>query len=157
MSIEIARKLYKSGEGHALSAAMLYRAAVDHAIDMDMPEPEEFAFNGICSLSIFFLIGLGLELYLKSAYVYHGGTATDEYLRDEIGHKLVRALNKAELQGFVSEAPNLRAIVDRLNKPYFANYFRYVRPDQFKLPEAPQIFEALKILDGELKALPWPE
>lgn len=153
MSMETARKLYKSGEAHALSSALLYRAAVDHGTKINKPNPEYFAFNGICSLSIFYLIGLGFELYLKSAYAHYGGQADDKHLRNKIGHDLVKALNKAEARGFASQAPNLRQIVELLREPHLAHYFRYDRPEQIPLPEPVQIFETLKVLDEELKAL----
>jgi hypothetical protein len=153
MSKEIAKGLQESGRAHALSSQLLYVSAMGHAEEHGMEDPEQFAFNGTYSLSIHYLVGLGLELMLKSAYVAHGGEADDGHLRREIGHDVLRALNVAEERGFVSEAPYLREIVELLREPYKAHYFRYSRPEQIPLPEYGQVIELFTVLDAELDTL----
>lgn len=73
MSIEIARDLFESARGHALSGNLLYNAALAKAEDEGQPDPAQWAFSGPYSISIHYLIGLSLELLLKTAYVLHGG------------------------------------------------------------------------------------
>ena len=149
----VAETLHQTGRAHALSADLLYRAAVAHAEAEELPDPELFAFNGTYSLSIHYLIGLGLELCLKAAFVAHGGDEDVRFLRNEIGHDLVRALDLAEDRGFSSEAPHLREIVQHLRDPYIAHYFRYDRPEAFPLPDIIQVMQAFETLDNELAAL----
>ncbi|HVQ07417.1 MAG TPA: hypothetical protein VMS43_03175 [Allosphingosinicella sp.] len=155
MSIEVARSLYKSARAHALACNLLYNAALEKAVDDDHPDPEASVFNGTYSLSIHYLIGLSLELYLKSAFVLHGGQADEKSLR-AIGHKLVEALNAVEGRGFHSAAPNLREIAEHLNEPYSQHYFRYARPEQMALPDVPDVFQAFQALDDELNPLLFP-
>lgn len=155
MTIEIARSLYEGARAHALSGELLYNAAMGKASDEGNLDPATSVFNGTYSLSINYLIGLSLELYLKSAYVFHGGAADDKSLR-AIGHKLVEALNAAERQGFQSQAPNLREIAEHLNEPFSQHYFRYQRPEQMLLPEVPDVYAAFQALDDELNLLLFP-
>ncbi len=70
-----AANLYVTGRAHALAAQGLHRVALDFAHENALADPDHCAFNGTYSLSIFYLIGLGLELLLKAAYVHHGGSA----------------------------------------------------------------------------------
>lgn len=125
------------------------------AADKAHPDPAASVFNGIYSLSIYYLISLSLELYLKSAYVLHGGAADDKSLR-AIGHKLVEAVNAIEEQGFHSQAPKLREIAEHLNEPFSQHYFRYQRPEQIALPDVPDVFETFQALDDELNPLLFP-
>ena len=155
MTIEIARSLYEGARAHALSGELLYNAVMKKAADEQHPDPAASAFNGTYSLSIHYLIGLSLELYLKSAYVLHGGAADDRSLR-AIGHRLVDALNAVEGQGFQSQAPNLREIAEHLNEPFSQHYFRYHRPEQMALPVVPDVYAAFQVLDDELKPQLFP-
>jgi hypothetical protein len=156
MTKEIARSLYEGARAHALSGNLLYKAAMAKAADEGHPDPAASAFNGTYSLSIHYLIGLSLELYLKSAYVLHGGAADDKSLR-AIGHNLIEALNAVESQGFHSQAPNLREIAEHLNEPFSQHYFRYQRPEQMPLPDVPDVYAAFQSLDDELQLLLFPE
>jgi hypothetical protein len=149
MSIEVARSLYEGARAHALSGNLLYNAALKKAEEAEHPDPATSAFNGTYSLSIHYLIGLSLELYLKSAYALHGGAADDKSLR-AMGHKLVDALNAVEAQGLHSQAPNLREIAEHLNEPFSQHYFRYKRPEQMALPDVPDVYQAFQVLDDEL-------
>lgn len=155
MSIEVAKGLYESARAHALSGNLLYKAAIEEAVNDQHPDPAGFVFNGTYSLSILYLIALSLELYLKSAYVLHGGGADERSLR-AIGHKLVDALDAVEMQGFRSEAPNLREIAVLMNEPFSQHYFRYARPNQMPLPDVPDVFQALQALNDELDPLIFP-
>ena len=152
MSIEIALNFHQTGKSHALSSVLLYRASIDHAQTEGL-DVDRFAFNGTHSLSVHYLLGLGLELMLKAAIVAHGGPADDKSLQ-KLGHDLVEALDTAEHLGFVSGAPRLRSIVEVLQKPYMAHWFRYSRPDEFELPgDFAQVIEAITVLDEELRAI----
>ncbi|NLR69335.1 hypothetical protein HGI47_00415 [Novosphingobium sp. ERN07] len=157
MTIEFARMLFESGRSHALSSDLLYRAAYQEAVDLGHADPTLFAFNGSYSLSTHYLLGLGLELMLKSAIVAWGGEADERALRN-IGHDLVNALDAAEAAGFNSEAPNLRNLLEVLNEPFKQHWFRYERPENFALPgDFGQVVETLLILDDEIRALLWNE
>lgn len=152
MSIIDAKYLYESGRAHALAADRLYRAAADDGLVKRPDDPEQWAFNGPYSLSIHYLICLGLELLLKSTYVAYDGP-TDKKQLLNIGHDLELALDEAEKQGFNSEAPRLREIAQILREPYMAHYFRYDRPEEIPLPDFVQMVEALQTLDGELEKI----
>ena len=152
MSIEIAKTLFENGHAHAISGTALYGTSLNLAAEAGAPDAETFGFNGTCSLSVFYLICLALELYLKAAYVFHGGASDNASLK-AIGHDLVKALDNAEERGFVSNAPHLREIVGLLTPPYKDQVFRYSRPDQVYLPEVPGVTESLQVLDDELRAV----
>lgn len=157
MTIELARQLFESGRSHALASDLLYRSSILDGQDRNLPDPEHFAFNGTYSLSIHYLLGLGLELMLKAAIVAWGGPSDDKFLR-AIGHDLIKALDEAEAAGFKSEAPNLRDILNVLHEPFKQHWFRYDRPDKFTLPgDFTQVEAALEVLDEELRARLWLE
>lgn len=88
---------------------------------------------------------------LKSAIVAWDPKADAEYLRKEVGHDLIKSLDEAERRGFKSQAPHLRELAEILRDPYKQHWFRYERPDQFKLPgDFDQVVETLKLLESEL-------
>ena len=145
--------LYHTGRSHAGAACLLYRAAVEYAADEGIEDPVSQAFNGPNSLSIQYLLGLGLELMLKSAIVAWDGGADAKYLQNQIRHDLVKALDEAEKRGFASQSPHLREIVEVMQKPYFKHWFRYQRPDRFALPgDFDQVVQLLQVLEAELTA-----
>jgi hypothetical protein len=152
MSKVMARNLYTYGRSHALAADRLYRAAIEDGHERSPDDPESFAFNGPYSLSIYYLPCLGLELLLKAAYLASDGSNENKELL-RIGHDLNEALRKAEEQGFQSNAPQLREIVNLLCEPYKAHKFRYDMPNELPLPDFVQVIGALEVLDGELKVL----
>jgi hypothetical protein len=156
MSIEIARSLYESARAHALSCNLLYVAALNRAVEEDHPDPDRFVFNGTYSLSIHFLMALGLEMYLKAAYVYHSGAESTKQLK-KIGHDLVAALDATEQHGFHSIAPNLRQIVEILREPLLGEYFRYNIPTQMPLPSVAEVIGTIQVLDDELEPLLFPQ
>ena len=149
--LAVANSLLENGRAHAIAASRLFDYAKTEAEARGLDDPEQFAFNGTYSLSIHYLLGLGIELMLKAAYVSHGGDASAPNLRNAIGHDLLKALNLAEVEGFSTEAPNFREIVEHLRKPYIAHYFRYSRPGKFPLPDTQQIIDALDVLDREMR------
>lgn len=154
MSIELARLLYQTGRAHAGAACLLYRAAVHHAAEEGIEDPVSHVFNGQNSLSIQVLLGLGLELMLKSAIAALDESADEAFLRKEIGHDLVKALDEAEKRGFASQAPHLGDILNVMQAPYGKHWFRYGRPDQFALPDDfDQVVSTLDVFDQELIAL----
>ena len=102
MSIALAKELHQTGKAHAWSSCLLYRASIRHAEDEGIEDPQAYAFNGTPSLAIHYLLGLGLELMLKSAIVAGDAAVDDACLRNTIGHDLVRALDEAEARGFAS-------------------------------------------------------
>jgi len=147
MTADAAGALYTLGRAHALSGNHLYAAALDYAVDEGIPDPDHFAFNGTFSLSTYYLLGLGIELLLKAAYVASGGQHDDKHLRNAIGHDLKVALEHARNQGFESAAPRLADIIEVLNEPYTKHFFRYSRPEAMGLPVVPEIVEALGFVD----------
>ncbi|WP_417593069.1 hypothetical protein [Parasphingorhabdus sp.] len=148
----MALQLYETGRSHALASDLLYRSAIIEGQDRDdTSDPEHFAFNGTYSLSIHYLLGLGLELMLKSAIVAWGGRHDDKSLRD-VGHDLIKALDTAEAVGFESHAPNLRDLLKVLQEPFKQHWFRYGRPDDFPLPgDFAQVVATLEVLDEEIR------
>lgn len=140
-----------------LSAGLLHEAATKFATENGIPNPERYAFNGTFSLSLYYLVGLGFELYLKAAYIQHGGDADERHLKWDIGHDVVAALDRAEARGFQSKAPNLREIVEYLREPLLNHSFRYTHPDKMPLPDPIQVLTAAEVLDNELRPLFWPE
>ena len=122
-------------------------------MEINAQDPSHFAFNGPFSLSINHLAGLSFELFLKAAYVASGGPADDKHLREEIGHDLIRALDRAEGRGFHSEAPHLREIIEYLHEPYRRHFFRYHWPDELPLPEFKQVNDALVALEEDVRTL----
>jgi hypothetical protein len=157
MAEELARRLFATGRSHALSAALLHRSSREEGHRLKLEDPDLFAFNGTYSLSLHYLLGLGLELMLKAAVAHHERLADERGLR-EIGHDLVQALDRAEEAGFRSDAPRLREMVEVLSEPFKAHWFRYDRPESFALPgEFSQVLEMLCVLDNELQAMLWTE
>lgn len=151
MSIELAKQLHQTGKAHAWTSCLLYRASVRYAQEEDFEDPQAYAFNGTPSLSIHYLLGLGLELMLKSAIVAWDQEVDAEYLRNEIGHDLIRALDRAEARGFETQAPHLRALLKLLRAPYKQHWFRYSRPEQMDLPgNFEQVVETLEIFENEI-------
>lgn len=153
MTAEVAEALYRLGRAHALSGNHLYAKAIDYAQEEKIPDPDHFAFNGTFSLSTYYLLGLGIELLLKAAYVASGGQHEDKHLRNAIGHDLKAALEHAKGQGFDSAAPRLADIIDVLNEPYTRHFLRYSNPQTMGLPVVPEVIEALVVLEQEVEAL----
>lgn len=153
MSNDLARALHDTGKAHAEASCLLYAASFEQAKRESVEDREKYAFNGPYSLSVQYLLGLGLELMLKSAIIACDAGADSEYLQKEVRHDLVAALDQAERRGFHSEAPHLRDLVTLLREPYRQHWFRYERPEQFKLPgNFDQVVETLTILEKEVAA-----
>lgn len=156
MSIEVARSLFEAGRAHAMSSILLHNAAIARAIEDKNPDPEKFAFNGTYSISIYYLVCIGLELYLKAAYVHYSGDGSHKALH-AIGHDLVAALDEAEKHGFKSTVENLHEIADLLRLPHLKHYFRYNTPAEVPLPEVAGVIAAIQIIDDELQPLLFPK
>ncbi|QIG54879.1 hypothetical protein G6N82_12590 [Altererythrobacter sp. BO-6] len=150
---EVAEALYQLGRAHSLSGNHLFAKAIDYAIEQKIPDPDHFAFNGTFSLSTYYLLGLGIELLVKAAYVASGGESDDKHLRNAIGHDLQKALEQARSVGFETNAPRLNGIVGSLSEPYKQHFFRYAKPTEMGLPIVPEVVEALVVLDEEVEAL----
>lgn len=136
MTATIAKKLLENGLSHGFSGLLLYNAARNHGshdLGLSGADLDRFVFNGKCSLSVNYLLGLGLELLLKSAYVAYGGDSTVAHLKAVIGHDLKKAFTLASKQGLQSRDKALVDLVGYLNKPY-QRHFRYGRPDGHQLP-----------------------
>lgn len=155
MSIELAKQLHETGKAHAWAACLLYKASFEYAEDENYEDPQAYAFNGTPSLSTHYLLGLGLELMLKSIITASDPDAVDDqYLRNTIGHDLIKALDDAEKRGFASEAPHLRDLLDLLHDPYKQHWFRYKRPEQMPLPgDFDQVVETLAVFEDEVTAM----
>lgn len=151
MTTELAKQLHESGKAHAWSACLLHKASVRHAEDEEIDDPQLFAFNGTPSLSIHYLLGLGIELMLKSAIVAWDPDVNAGYLQNTVGHDLIKALDEAEARGFTSQAEHLRELSDLLRAPYKKHFFRYDRPAQMNLPgDFVQVEATLGQLESEL-------
>lgn len=151
---ELAQKLFQLGHAHAASACLLRRAAVEHAVDVEHPDPAEFAFNGEQSVSINLLLCLSVELFLKAAVTILNPVVDDKYLGKEIGHSLKTAYQKAYESGFVSNAPHIEHFVEIMEQPYTAHWFRYQIPKEMELPgKFDEIVKMLEQLEIEVRAL----
>lgn len=151
MSIDLAKALHQTGKAHAGASCLLYGSSLEHAENEGIEDAQRYAFNGPNSLSIQYLLGLGLELMLKSAIVAWDLSVDATYLQQTVGHDLTKALDEAEGRGFTSEAPNLRQLLEILRDPYKKHWFRYERPPQFNLPgDFDQVVETLTVLENEL-------
>jgi hypothetical protein len=158
---ELAASLHQTGKAHAGAACLLYSAARDYAKDPEGIEQIEdqitYAFNGPYSLSLHYLLGLGIELMLKAVIVALDSGVDAKYLQNEIGHDLIKGLDEAEHRGFVSEAQHLRDIVELLRDPYKLHWFRYERPSEMPLPGSfDQVIDMLTAFEGEVAALAEP-
>lgn len=141
---------HKSYTNRAALTRWLLTDCIEQQLKMAMLKDLTTRSNGRSMALTHYLICLGLELLLKSAYVaYDGPTHKKQLLK--IGHDLVLALEEAEKHGFNSKAPRIREITQILREPYMAHYFRYDRPEEIPLPDFVQMVEALQILDGELE------
>lgn len=159
---KLATELYRSGKAHAGAACLLYRASIDYAASDEGIEPLEdrikYAFNGPNSLSLHYLLGLGLELMLKAVIAALDAEVDAKFLQNEVGHDLARALDEAERRGFKSEAQHLRELVALLRDPFKKHWFRYERPEEIPLPgEFDEVVEVLKIFDPEVAAIAEPK
>jgi hypothetical protein len=152
VSKDVAQRLHVLGRSHGMGANRLWARAHEEGIRMGLGNIDDFAFSGPFSLSVNLLAGLSFELLLKSAYVALGGQSKDSYLRNEIGHDLVIALERAKEQGFYSQAPYLEEVVGRINEPYKKNWFRY-NPQDVLLPEFEAINSALVSLEADVGRL----
>lgn len=159
MAVDKAKTLLENGAAHALAALVLFDACYAYGRKIDVAEEkiEDFAFNGTCSLSVHYLIGLGLELMLKAAFIACGGDESDRYLIKEIGHDLEVALQKAQESGFVSNSDHLSELVGYMSKPYKDHYLRYKRPDGMFLPnDLGQVSAVFEMLHSEITQLVQP-
>jgi len=159
MATDKVKTLLENGAAHALAALVLFDASYDYGRKIDVAEDkiEDFAFNGKCSLSVHYLIGLGLELMLKAAYIACGGDGSDRHLIKEIGHDLEIALQKAQELGFESHSDHLVELVGYMNKPYKDHYLRYKRPDGMFLPnDLRQVSAVFDMLQSEITQLLQP-
>jgi hypothetical protein len=141
------------GRAHGLSSQQLYKSSLRYADERDLGDPDHFAFNGIFSLSVFYLIGLGLELMLKAAIVLNDDQANLNFLKNDIGHNLKKALEVAVEKGFTSNAPYLTGVVNYMSEPYRLHHFRYEPLAEMPLPEMAQIIEMFAALDEEFEAI----
>ena len=158
MSNDLALVLHQTGKAHAEACCLLYKASFGQGQTEGADDLCKYAFNGPYSLSIQYLLGLGLELMLKSAIAAWDSEVDAEFLRNNVGHDLVVALDQAEQRGFKSQAAHLRELVEILRDPYRKHWFRYERPPQMKLPgDFDQVVATLTALESELRAKQKPD
>lgn len=105
--------------GHAASAELLRDTA-----DCD---PD----NGIYSVSMWFLMGWAVELSLKAAILYFGGSQAD---CKRAGHDLSAALAAAKDVGYVTKLTNLPNLVSDLNLTHQTHFFRYMPEADTEVP-----------------------
>lgn len=157
MDEELARNLWNMGGAHVIGAEAVVRRAQEWANEINADDPEKAVFNGKFSASIYLLLGYGLELLLKSAFVAHGGDSKLLGSRG-IGHDLDAALKAANGAGFKSDAPHLGEIVRLLQEPHREHQFRYGGMDGFELPaNVDEVLNSLNQLASELQAVLFPE
>lgn len=135
MSKDLATLLHAAGRAHALASIQLYKRSIDYANEQEIEDAEKFAFNGTFSLSVHYLLGLGLELMLKSAVAAFDEDVDAKYLQNHIRHDLVCALDEAERRGFTAPSLELRELLEHLRDPYKKHWFKYERPEQMLLPD----------------------
>lgn len=153
MSNDLAEGLYQTGKAHAEASCLLYKASIGQGEAEGADDLLKYAFNGPQSLSIQYLLGLGLELMLKSAIVAWDGEVDASYLQSKVGHDLVTALDEAEKRGLQPQDAYLRKVVEILREPYRRHWFRYERPQQMMLPsDFDQLVQMLAALEGQLAA-----
>ena len=151
MNNALATDLYAIGKAHALASCLLHRASLEEAERRAVTDRARYAFNGPFSLSTQYLLGLGIELLLKSAIMAWDSQVDADYLRNEIGHDLLTALDQAELRGLTTETAGLRKIVEVLRKPYKKNWLRYECPQEIDLPaDFDDVAATLTILTNEV-------
>lgn len=148
MNVELADTLWTRSAGHALSAKVLLEEARLHAKESGAKDIDQAVFNGRYSASIHLLIGYAYELSLKAAFLLHGGQPQE--MQREIGHDLVRALNKAEERGFKSAVDNLRWVIERIRDPHQTHQFRYGGRDTFEMAALESSFPRLEQLVNEV-------
>ena len=152
MSKELARQLYQVGRSHALSAFQLYDAAIRYAEEHGLDDPEHFAFNGTFSLSTHYLLGLGLELMLKSGVCLVDVEISPKDLK-RLGHNLLDAVDRIERSGFEYDMTAVRTLPEIMQQPYLSHWLRYDHPDQFPLPgDLAQVQETFRLFDEALEA-----
>lgn len=157
MNEELARNLWNMGGGHVIGAEAVVRRAQEWAKEIKAEDPEKAVFNGKYSASIYLLLGYGLELLLKAAFVAHGGDPKQLGSRG-IGHDLGAALKAADEHGLRSGAPHLSKIVELLQLPHREHQFRYGGMDEFDLPaDVDEVLANLSHLASELQVLLFPE
>lgn len=157
MNEELARNLWNMGGGHVIGAEAVIRRAQEWVKEIGASDPEKVVFNGRYSASIYLLLGYGLELLLKAAFVAHDGDPKQLGSRG-IGHDLGAALKAAEERGFQSDAPHLSEIVELLQLPHREHQFRYGGMDKFPLPaDVDEVLANLDQLASELQVLLYPE
>lgn len=148
-----ASRYFARGQKHAAAALILYEGSHDYGRRVGVPEEDlaEFAFRGDLSLSVFYLIGLSLELILKAAFLAGGGTEKDAR---RMQHDLRAVLSSVEDQGFNSQSDHLRAMVDYLATPYQQHAFRYEDVGELPLPsDMEQVKQLFVILQDEVARL----
>lgn len=157
MNEDLARNLWNMGGGHVIGAEAVVRRAQEWAKEIRAEDPAKAVFNGKYSASIYLLLGYGLELLLKAAFVAHGGDPKQLGSRG-IGHDLGAALKAAEERGFRSGAPHLNKIVELLELPHSEHQFRYGAMDEFPLPaDVDKVLANLNHLASELQVLLYPD
>lgn len=157
MNEELARNLWNMGGGHVIGAEAVVRRAQEWANEIKAEDPEKAVFNGKYSASIYLLLGYGLELLLKAAFVAHGGDPKQLGPRG-MGHDLGAALRAANERGFRSGAPHLTKMVELLQLPHREHQFRYGGMDEFDLPaDVDEVLANLTHLASELQVLLFPE
>lgn len=153
-SAEKAELLLENGLAHGLAATVLFTGSLDYGrkIGVEEEKLDKYAFNGTCSLSVHYLVGLGLELLLKAAYVASSGEADDDHLRSKIGHDLHKAFNRARQAGIESGSEHLEDLVGYMNEPYKHHHLRYGRPDGMNLPDnMDQVAAVFETLGAEVR------
>lgn len=149
---ELAAVLHETGKSHGEAACLLYSASYEQGVREGEKNLAKYAFNGPFSLSVQYLLGLGLELMLKSIIAAADPEVDAKWLQNNVGHDLVAALDQAEHRGFKTKAGHLRELVELMREPYRLHCFRYERPLQMKLAgDFDQIVEVLTILEGEAR------
>lgn len=133
-----------------MSAQALVPVAKQRAIADDADDIEQMIFNGPYSVSIHLLIGFGFELFLKAAYLCHGGSAA-KLGQGGIGHSLPKALSMAEKTGFRSCVGNLGWLIDSIHESHRRNYFRYGGLPGVSMPELTSSLPALETLGREVQ------
>lgn len=154
MDTSYIESLWSRAAAHFMSAREMISFVEAIAISEEASDVPNFVFNGRYSPSIHLLIAQSLELFLKTAFLCHGGGVVD---LKKIGHDLSAALEMAERAGYVSNCAKLKWTVQKMRETHFEHHFRYGDKAKVTLPEFTDSIEVLACLYEEVGVLVYGE
>ena len=150
----LAGDLFRRAFSFSLSAIQLTHVATAIAVEREDADIERSVFNGAHSPAIWFLVGFAFELFLKSAILAKGGSVGEI---KEIGHNLIKALEKAEENGLQLSA-STRFSVEVANRAHHGRgengfFFRYGNKNHADVEAPERMIASLKELLSQTSSL----